>query len=106
MAGGSPLSRRTFFTGTPYAANFRQQGNSKRARTTVVVSEDCLVRARIVCMSCRDICPEQAIRLRPSLGGLFLPEVVESACTGCGTCIDRCPAGAITLITRDPEADV
>ena len=34
----------------------------------------------------------------------FLPEVTESACTGCGKCVDVCPVEAMTLVSaNDPH---
>jgi ferredoxin-type protein NapF len=62
-----------------------------------MISEACLARAGIVCMSCRDACSEQAIRFLPRRGGAFLPEVAAAACTGCGACLPPCPVGAISL---------
>ncbi len=29
------------------------------------------------------------------------PRVIEEKCTGCGTCVDECPAEAITLNEND-----
>ena len=33
------------------------------------------------------------------------PEADHSLCTGCGTCIDECPAQALTLVEAYPEVD-
>jgi ferredoxin-type protein NapF len=62
-----------------------------------VISDACLARAGVTCMSCRDACSRDAIRLRPRIGGPFQPEVIASVCTGCGDCIAPCPSHAITL---------
>jgi ferredoxin-type protein NapF len=51
-------------------------------------------------MSCRDACPEQAIVFRPRIGGVFVPDPTEEACTGCGACIAPCPTQAILLVER------
>lgn len=34
-----------------------------------------------------------------------MPWVNEEMCTGCGTCVDECPAGAITLIDDNAHMD-
>jgi ferredoxin-type protein NapF len=61
------------------------------------ISAACLAEAGVACQSCRDACPEQAIRFRPRIGGPFLPELDEVACSGCGACIAICPASAIAI---------
>lgn len=67
----------------------------------VAISGDCLTHAGISCMTCRDTCPEDAISMRPRIGGPFLPEIDGAACTGCGACIAPCPNGAIGIIERN-----
>ncbi|WP_163272572.1 ferredoxin-type protein NapF [Chelativorans alearense] len=66
------------------------------------IAGTCLARSGISCMACRDLCPEDAIRLRPRIGGPFLPEIDEETCTGCGACIAGCPAQAIAAVLH-PE---
>lgn len=72
----------------------------------VVIGDGCLAKAGIACMTCRDACPEQAIAMRPRMGGPFLPELSPADCTGCGACIAPCPVSAIGLrlpeVTHDP----
>jgi len=67
------------------------------------ISESCLVHSGVSCMSCRDACAEDAIRFRPRIGGPFVPEVLEDACTGCGACVAPCPVNAIDMRTEAPE---
>ncbi|MGI6852190.1 ferredoxin-type protein NapF [Mesorhizobium sp. 1B3] len=67
------------------------------------ISEACLAKGGIACMTCRDACPQDAIRFRPRVGGPFTPEVLADACNGCGACVAPCPAGAIRMVGRHPE---
>ncbi|MBI9086930.1 MAG: DUF362 domain-containing protein [Desulfobacterales bacterium] len=36
---------------------------------------------------------------------LLLPRVDPEKCTGCGTCVDQCPAGALTMVDALPRVD-
>ena len=56
----------------------------------------CFATRGIVCQSCRDSCPETAIRFTMRVGGPALPSVDAELCTGCGGCIAVCPADAIS----------
>ena len=105
MARTSTVSRRAFLTGIPRSSGRRQTPAGAAEVHIAAISDDCLARAGVFCMSCRDACAEQAIRFRPRVGGLFLPEVIESACSGCGACIALCPTRAITLADRCGEAN-
>ncbi|MBA4491914.1 ferredoxin-type protein NapF [Paracoccus sp. S1E-3] len=66
------------------------------------ISDGCLARRGTTCMSCRDACPEDAIRFIPRMGGPFLPDLSAAACTGCGACIAPCPAEAIAMRQKEP----
>jgi ferredoxin-type protein NapF len=68
----------------------------------VRIGDDCLTRAGIACMSCRDMCPEAAIRMQPRIGAPFHPVLDAALCTGCGACIAPCPADAIVPIRKEP----
>lgn len=59
------------------------------------VAEACLAGSGIVCASCREVCPERAIRVPP--GGRGAASVDALRCTGCGACVGVCPASAISL---------
>lgn len=65
------------------------------------ISAGCLVHAGIACMSCRDVCPEQAIAMQPRIGAPFLPRIDAATCTGCGACSASCPAEAILAVERE-----
>lgn len=79
-------------------------GEALRFSHVAAIADTCLARRRIDCQACRDACPEQAIRFRPRLGGPFLPEIDEDACSGCGACIGVCPAAAIDVHPKVTEA--
>lgn len=102
MAQAALFTRRGFLTGKGEHL-LRRRGPDPSAetniRTMLVVSDACLARIGVTCMTCRDVCLEGAIRFRPRLGGPFLPEVVDDLCSRCGDCFDACPAGALRLET-------
>ena len=72
-------------------------GLDERVSPHARVGAGCLARRGIVCQSCRDACPEGAIRFRPRLGRVAEPEVDLAACTGCGDCVAPCPVAAIRI---------
>ena len=60
-----------------------------------LVGDGCLPANGVVCSSCREACPESAIRVPPGARGAAT--VDADCCTGCGACVGICPTGAITL---------
>ncbi|MBF6022471.1 ferredoxin-type protein NapF [Lysobacter niastensis] len=56
----------------------------------------CLPRHGVVCSSCRDVCPEQAITFLV-MTAVPAPAVDAARCTGCGACVGICPVAAISL---------
>ena len=42
-------------------------GSRSRFAHVVAISESCFSKAGVACQSCRDVCPEQAIRFRPRI---------------------------------------
>lgn len=98
MTATGNLTRRGLLTGMS-----GRRGSSDRAKPGAVagIGGDCLARAGIHCRSCGDACPEAAIRFRPRLGAPPLPEVGPARCTGCGACVEVCPAGAVSLGAGD-----
>lgn len=62
-----------------------------------IETESCLAAAGIHCETCRDSCPEQAVRFSSRIGGPPLPEVRSAVCNGCGACVATCPVEAISL---------
>jgi ferredoxin-type protein NapF len=61
------------------------------------INAGCLAARGVVCQSCRDSCPTNAIQFRPRLGGAFLPAIMAERCTGCGACVGVCPTDAIDI---------
>jgi len=60
----------------------------------------CLAMAGVVCLACRDACPEQAIRF-PLAPGVVPPQLTAERCSGCGACLRVCPPGAIAMHLPD-----
>jgi ferredoxin-type protein NapF len=54
--------------------------------------DDCIVITKKKdCGACSEHCPTKAVNMVPYEGGIFLPEVNEKICTGCGGCEHACP---------------
>lgn len=66
-------------------------------RVKAVVTGECLTLRGVVCRSCGEHCASGAIRFRFSRRGISQPQVLPTACTGCGACHAACPAQAIAL---------
>ncbi|WP_132985381.1 ferredoxin-type protein NapF [Luteimonas terricola] len=69
------------------------------------VGDACLAARGIVCSSCRDACGESAIRFPPTRT-VPMPQVDADRCTGCGACVQGCPATAISLAPLVAEMPV
>ncbi|MGA9407820.1 MAG: 4Fe-4S dicluster domain-containing protein [Bacteroidota bacterium] len=58
---------------------------------THFVKEDCIVETKKTdCGACSEHCPTKAVRMVP-YGKLFIPEVDNQYCVGCGACEHACP---------------
>ena len=57
----------------------------------------CLAESGVECRICGENCPTGAIRFRPRLGGVALPQLDVDACSGCGACFAPCPVRAIVV---------
>jgi ferredoxin-type protein NapF len=64
------------------------------------IKSDCLAHRNVFCCTCGEACEPDAIRFAPAIGRAPSPEINADACTGCGECIDICPADAVVLKPR------
>lgn len=80
------------------------KGVVERFDHIVTIGDDCLSLRQVDCQACRDSCAAQAIRVRPRIGGPFIPSVDEDICTGCGGCISVCPVDVIQIKETPTEA--
>ena len=62
------------------------------------VSDGCLAKKGVVCLTCREECEQDAIQFKPVAGRIPAPEINYSNCTGCGACFGSCPNNSISII--------
>lgn len=74
-------------------------------RQVAEFGEDCLARRGVVCRTCGEGCPADAIHFPPRLGGVAQPQLAAADCTGCGACLADCPTRAIRIVP-EISADV
>lgn len=67
-------------------------------RARAAVTGDCLAARGVVCRTCRDECPEDAVCFATAVGGIARPRVEPDRCSGCGACVGVCPVGAIRIV--------
>lgn len=58
-----------------------------KENVTLVPSEKCTG-----CSACQNICPVDAIQMKPDEEGFIMPSVDEEKCIDCGKCVKQCPA--------------
>jgi len=63
------------------------------------IQENCLSLKGTICRSCGEACDEKVIHFTLQTGGVAVPTVDESRCTGCGFCYAVCPVRAVALNT-------
>jgi ferredoxin-type protein NapF len=61
------------------------------------IGEDCLAMRGVVCRTCRDVCPADAVTFDLAAGHVPRPTVQHDRCSGCGACVAACPADAIRV---------
>ncbi len=64
-----------------------------------VASIECI--ENISCRTCESACPEKAIRIDRGDTPSFL---LQDLCTGCGACLDVCPASIPVLLQTNPQS--
>lgn len=72
----------------------------------IAIGEGCLAAQNVECRVCGEICDVSAIRFRPRIGGVALPDVDNTACNGCGACIPTCPVLAVQRVVFNPEPEL
>ena len=70
----------------------------------VQIAGGCLAHRGVVCRACGEACDTSAIRFRLRVGGAAEPVIDPPACTGCGSCIGRCPVQALSLVPIERQA--
>ena len=88
------------------AALQKSPGRAPWALRAALDTEACIAFQGVECRACADPCEPRAIRMRPRIGGVALPEIELSACTGCGACYAPCPVQALRIqpIRREETA--
>lgn len=61
------------------------------------IKSSCLAQKQVECRICGEFCEQKAIKFKAQLGGISIPEVNLSDCTGCGHCVSKCPTQAIHM---------
>jgi ferredoxin-type protein NapF len=69
------------------------------------IETGCLQDHGISCQSCRDTCPQSAIRVDLTKRPFGRLKVDEEACTGCGACLGVCPQDVISLAAPPPATE-
>jgi len=64
------------------------------------IEDSCLARRQVVCQTCGDACEADAIRFRPEIGLVAVPDINEELCTGCGACVSVCPERAMKAVAH------
>jgi coenzyme F420 hydrogenase subunit beta len=57
------------------------------------------------CGACQSVCPENAIQLKETPGGLLLAKIDEQRCSSCGLCLKVCPGWQLQkgLLKQDTD---
>lgn len=66
-----------------------------------LITDDCLARRGILCITCLEHCAARAIRRQLTARSASPPEITVVECSGCGACYRSCPVNAIALKRMD-----
>lgn len=83
----------------PTDALLRYVDDSERSPWNIkaTISDSCLANHRITCLTCVEICEQEALTFTFGSTGRSKPNLNKDYCNGCGACIAPCPANAISL---------
>ncbi|MHB8808552.1 MAG: ferredoxin-type protein NapF [Desulfobulbaceae bacterium] len=70
-----------------------------------VVTAACLAHNNVLCRTCAEHCPEDAIIFPKQAGTISAPRILAERCNGCGACYSPCPTGAIDMRKGDENHD-
>ncbi len=86
---GPGIRSTVFMKGCPLSCAWCHNPESISPAAEIAFYED----RCIGCGSCREVCPEGAISMRPEGG-----RVIRDKCTACGACCEECPSTALSAI--------
>jgi len=81
---------------------FKNDLATKPWHQIIAIESDCLTYRGVACQSCQDSCDSYAIKFEYAVGWTPRPVVHTEACTGCGMCIQVCPANALNMVSHQP----
>jgi ferredoxin-type protein NapF len=73
-------------------------------RARAVIADTCLTVRGVVCRSCRDACPADAVQFDFAPGRAARARIEADRCTGCGACVAPCPVGAVRVAAEGTAA--
>jgi ferredoxin-type protein NapF len=65
------------------------------------ITGDCLAHNNVLCRTCAEHCPEDAIIFPQQPGAVSTPKILMEKCSGCGACFSPCPTCAIAMRRED-----
>lgn len=81
----------------PSGALKRQADASPWTLVAGIDEDSCLAFKGIECRSCSDPCEPRAIRMKPRIGGVSIPHLDQTECSGCGACVALCPSQSVQV---------
>lgn len=76
---------------------FEREADRRPWSLQASISDRCVEGKGIACRMCEGACESSALQFRPRVGGGSAVGIRGGVCTGCGSCIARCPLGAIEI---------